>query len=193
MIATRCADGSSAQEVVCWTFEGADRHPGFPCNVVGHAGVYSKGHPVRGLSPMFGVGTGGWQNPDPRELDNGELMQKFQEGHMSKMWLTRLALAVGGPALVLAAGAGTASATPDIGPMVNTTCTFDQAMRAVHAENPFAASYLDASPPNLQFLRQFMSSTPDQRVSMLNAVKNNPGADEALPVFTQMMTSCVNY
>ncbi len=120
-------------------------------------------------------------------------MQKFQEGHMSKMWLTRLALAVGGPALVLAAGAGTASATPDIGPMVNTTCTFDQAMRAVHAENPFAASYLDASPPNLQFLRQFMSSTPDQRVSMLNAVKNNPGADEALPVFTQMMTSCVNY
>ena len=49
------------------------------------------------------------------------------------------------------------------------------------------------SPPNLQFLRQFMSSTPDQRVTLLNAVKNNPGADEALPVFTQMMTSCVNY
>jgi hypothetical protein len=61
-IATRCADGSSAQ-VVCWTFEGADRHPGFPCNVVGHAGVYSKGHPVRDLSPMFGVGTGVGSRP----------------------------------------------------------------------------------------------------------------------------------
>ncbi|HRD11025.1 MAG TPA: hemophore-related protein [Mycobacterium sp.] len=112
---------------------------------------------------------------------------------MSKRWLTGVAVAIGGSALALTAGAGLASATPDIGPMVNTTCTFDQAMRAVHAENPMAASYLDSSPPNLQFLRQFMSSTPDQRVTLLNAVKNNPGADEALPVFTQMMTSCVNY
>ena len=112
---------------------------------------------------------------------------------MSKRLLTGLATALGGSALALTAGAGFASATPDIGPMVNTTCTFDQAMRAVHAENPMAASYLDSSPPNLQFLRQFMASTPDQRTSMLNAVKNNPGADEALPVFTQMMTTCVNY
>ncbi|MCB0935898.1 MAG: hemophore-related protein [Mycobacterium sp.] len=112
---------------------------------------------------------------------------------MRNRWLTSLAVAVGGSALALTAGAGFASAQPDIGPMVNTTCTFDQAMKAVHAENPMAASYLDASPPNLQFLRQFMASTPDQRVSMLNAVKNNPGADEALPVFTQMMTSCVKY
>lgn len=112
---------------------------------------------------------------------------------MSKRWLTGVAVAIGGSALALTAGAGLASATPDIGPMVNTTCTFDQVMRAVHAENPMAASYLDSSPPNLQFLRQFMSSTPDQRVTLLNAVKNNPGADEALPVFTQMMTSCVNY
>ena len=112
---------------------------------------------------------------------------------MSKRWLTGVAVAIGGSALALTAGAGLASATPDIGPMVNTTCTFDQAMRAVHTENPMAASYLDSSPPNLQFLRQFMSSTPDQRVTLLNAVKNNPGADEALPVFTQMMTSCVNY
>ncbi len=112
---------------------------------------------------------------------------------MSKLWLSRLAIAVGGPALVLTVGTGIASATPDIGPMVNTTCTFDQAMRAVHAENPFAASYLDTSPPNLQFLRQFMASSPDQRVTMLNAIKNNPGVDEALPVFTQMMTTCVNY
>ena len=77
--------------------------------------------------------------------------------------------------------------------MIYTTCTFDQAMRAVHAENPEAARYIDASPPNLQFLRQFMASTPDQRVRLLNAIKDNPGADNALAVFTQMMTTCVNY
>lgn len=112
---------------------------------------------------------------------------------MSKLWMTRLAVAVGAPVMVLTAGAGLASAEPDIGPMVNTTCTYGQAMKAVHAENPMAAAYLDASPPNLQFLQLFMSSTPDQRVNLLNGIKNNPGADEALPVFTQMMTNCVNY
>ncbi len=112
---------------------------------------------------------------------------------MIKLSLSRVAVAVGAPALLLTAGVGLASAEPNISPMVNTTCTFDQAMAAVHAENPMAASYLDSSPPNLQFLRVFMSSSPDQRVNLLNQIKNNPGAAEALPVFTQMMTTCVNY
>ncbi|WP_025735872.1 hemophore-related protein [Mycobacterium genavense] len=103
-------------------------------------------------------------------------------------------LAVGGClALSVSAGAGIASATPDIGPMVNTTCTYDQAMRAVHAENPMAAQYLDQSPPNQQFLQQFMASTPDQRVNLLKAIQNNPGADQAFPIFRQMMISCKNY
>lgn len=79
---------------------------------------------------------------------------------------------------------------PDVGPMVNTTCTYDQAMRAVHAENPMAAQYLDQSPPNLQFLRQFMASTPDERLNLLKAIQNNPGADQAFPIFRQMMIDC---
>ncbi|PLV44823.1 hypothetical protein X011_25040 [Mycobacterium tuberculosis variant microti OV254] len=77
--------------------------------------------------------------------------------------------------------------------MVNTTCTYDQAMRAVHAENPMAAQYLDQSPPNLQFLRQFMASTPDERLNLLKAIQNNPGADQAFPIFRQMMIDCKNY
>ncbi len=112
---------------------------------------------------------------------------------MSKRALTGLAVGVGCLALSLTAGAGVASATPDIGPMVNTTCTYDQAMRAVHAENPMAAQYLDQSPPNLQFLQTFMASSPDQRVNLLKAIQNNPGADQAFPIFKQMMTDCKNY
>jgi hemophore-related protein len=100
---------------------------------------------------------------------------------------------VGCLAVSLTAGVGVASATPDIGPMVNTTCTYDQAMRAVHAENPMAAQYLDQSPPNLQFLQTFMASSPDQRVNLLKAIQNNPGADQAFPIFKQMMTDCKNY
>lgn len=113
--------------------------------------------------------------------------------NMQKISMPKLAAAVGGLALSLSAGAGIAAAQPDIGPMVNTPCTYDQAMAAVHAENPMAAQYLDQSPPNLEFLRIYFGSTPDQRTSLLNQIKNNPGIDQALPVFQQMMTSCVNY
>jgi len=112
---------------------------------------------------------------------------------MIRLLSTRLAVGVGGLALSLTAGAGVASADPDLGPMVNTTCTYEQAMAAVHAENPTAAKYLDKSPKNLEFLSVFISSSPDQRVNLLNQIKNNPGVDQALPVFQQMLTSCVNY
>ena len=112
---------------------------------------------------------------------------------MSKRLLTGVAAGVGCLAVSLTAGLGVASATPDIGPMVNTTCTYDQAMRAVHAENPMAAQYLDQSPPNLQFLQTFMASSPDQRVNLLKAIQNNPGANQAFPIFKQMMTDCKNY
>jgi hemophore-related protein len=107
--------------------------------------------------------------------------------------LTRLTAAVGGLALSVTAGAGVASAQPDFGPMVNTTCTYDQAMAAVHAENPMAAQYLDASPPNLEFLRVFLASSPDQRMNLIDQVKNNPGAAEAFPIIQQMFASCHKY
>src|ERR1700694_153159 len=112
---------------------------------------------------------------------------------MIRLLLTRGAVVVGGLALSLAAGAGGASADPVYGPMTDTTCTYDQAMAAVHAENPTAAQYLDQSPPNLQFLHIYLGSSPNQRVNLLNQIKNNPGADQALPVFQQMLTSCANY
>lgn len=112
---------------------------------------------------------------------------------MIKQSLTGVAIAVGGLALSLAAGTGVAAAEPDWGPMINTTCTFDQAMAAVHAENPTAAQYLDQSPPNKEFIRVFLASSPDKRMSLINQVKDNPGADQALPVIQQTMASCPNY
>jgi hypothetical protein len=38
-----------------------------------------------------------------------------------------------------------------------------------------------------------MASSPDQRVNLLKAIQNNPGADQAFPIFKQMMTDCKNY
>lgn len=112
---------------------------------------------------------------------------------MIKLSLTRLIAAAGGAALSLTAGAAVAFAQPDFGPMVNTTCTYDQAMAAIHAENPTAAQYLDASPPNLEFLRVFIASSPDQRRNLIDQVKNNPGAAQAFPIIQQMFASCQKY
>ncbi len=55
---------------------------------------------------------------------------------MIKLSLTRLAAAVGGLAVAFAAGAGVASATPDLGPAVNTTCSYPQLVSALNAQGP---------------------------------------------------------
>jgi hemophore-related protein len=112
---------------------------------------------------------------------------------MMKMSSNKVGVAVGGLALWLTAGAGLASADPDYAPMVSSTCTYDQAMTAVHTENPLAAQYLDQSPPNQQFLRVFLSSSRDERVNLINQIKGNEGAGQALPVFQQMLTNCAKY
>ena len=110
-----------------------------------------------------------------------------------KRWLIELAVTIGGLSLATTAWAGLAWADPDYGPMINTTCSYDQAMRAVHAENPTAAQYLDQSPPDQQFLQQYLASSPDQPLALLHAIEHYRGAEQALPVLRQMMTDCTRY
>ncbi|BBZ01763.1 hypothetical protein MCHIJ_12000 [Mycolicibacterium chitae] len=107
--------------------------------------------------------------------------------------LTKLAIAGSAVALSLTAGAGVAAADPDFGPMINTTCTYDQALTALRTENPVAAEYLEQSPPNMQFLRTFTGSSPAERERLIQQVKGNPGADQAFPVIQQMFASCNKY
>ena len=61
--------------------------------------------------------------------------------HMIKVSLTSMAAAVGGLALSLAAGAGVASAAPDLGPAVNTTCSYPQLVSALNAQGPEAGAH----------------------------------------------------
>ncbi|MGL5441311.1 MAG: hemophore-related protein, partial [[Mycobacterium] stephanolepidis] len=89
---------------------------------------------------------------------------------MNKKSLTKIAAVVGGATLALSAGAGIASADPVTDEMVNSTCTYDQANAALHAENPMAAEYFDASPPNQQFMREFLGAPKDKRITMINQV-----------------------
>jgi len=112
---------------------------------------------------------------------------------MTKLVLTRLAVAVGGLALSLTAGAGVASADPDLGPIIHTNCTYPQAVAALNAQNPAAAAIFSESPETQAFLRQFIASSPDQRLRMAQQVQSSPTARPYFGVIQQIFATCNNY
>jgi hemophore-related protein len=112
---------------------------------------------------------------------------------MIKLSLTRLAVAVGGLALSLTAGAGLASADPDLGPFVNTTCNYGQVMSALQATNPQAAAQFKSSPQSESFLRQFLASPPSQRQQIAQMLASQPGADQQFGIVQQVFNTCNNY
>ena len=112
---------------------------------------------------------------------------------MIKPSLTRLAVVVGSLALSLTAGAGIASADPDLGPIVNTTCTYPQAVAALNAQNPEAAAQFNASPATQSVLRQFLASPPSRRLQMAQQLESSPGAAQYIGVIQQIAATCNNY
>jgi hemophore-related protein len=112
---------------------------------------------------------------------------------MAMLSLTRLAAAVGGLALSLTAAAGVASAQPDPGPVINTTCSYPQVVSALNAEDPAAAAQFNASPAAQSWLRQFLASPPAQRQRMLQQVQSMPGTQQYVGTVEQIANTCNNY
>jgi hemophore-related protein len=108
---------------------------------------------------------------------------------MVALSLTRLAVAVGGLALSLTAGAGVASADP----IVNTTCNYGQVVSALNAQDPAAAAEFNSSPLAQSYLRRFLASPPPQRQQMEDQVQSIPEAQEYLGTIQQVATTCNNY
>jgi hemophore-related protein len=112
---------------------------------------------------------------------------------MIKLSLTRLAVAVGGLGLWLTAGVGVASADPDLGPIVNTTCSYPQVMSALNAQDPAAAAQFNSSPPSQSFLRQFLAAPRNQRMQMAQQIQSAPGAQENFGLIQQVFNTCNNF
>jgi hemophore-related protein len=92
---------------------------------------------------------------------------------MAKLSLIKLAVVVGGLTLSLTAGAGVASADPDLGPAVNTTCTYDQEMQAG--------------------LQQFLAGSPSQRRQIAQQIVSNPDTQPYIPTLQQTFATCNSY
>ena len=116
---------------------------------------------------------------------------------MVTLSLTRLAAAVGGLTWSLTIGAGVASADPDLGPVINTTCNYSQVVSALNAENPAAAAELSASPTAQAMLRGFLTSSPDQREQMAQELQTRPGSQQYVQQYAgavlQVANTCNNY
>ena len=97
---------------------------------------------------------------------------------MVRLFLTAITAAVGGLTLSLTIGAGVASADPDLGPVINTTCNYSQVVSALNAQTPTAAVQLNASPSAQAVLRGFLDSSPDQRQQIAQELQSRPGSQQ---------------
>ena len=111
--------------------------------------------------------------------------------------LTRLAAAVAGLALSLTVGAGVASADPDLGPIVNTTCTYPQVMGALNAQDPAAAAQINSSSGAQSGLQRFLAAPPSERLEMVQQVESSPRAQryfgQYVGLVQQVAATCNNY
>ncbi|WP_343573419.1 hemophore-related protein [Mycobacterium sp.] len=116
---------------------------------------------------------------------------------MVTLFSTRLAAAAGVLTLSLTIGAGVASADPDLGPVINTTCNYSQVVSALNAQNPAAAAGLSASPSAQGALRGFLASTPDQREQIYEELRSKPGSEQYVQQYAgavlQVANTCNNY
>jgi hemophore-related protein len=112
---------------------------------------------------------------------------------MIKLSLTGLTVAMAGAALSLTAGAGIAFAGPDLGPIVNTTCSYPQVMAALNAQDPAAATQFNASPFAQSALQQFLAAPPSRRMAMAQQAASSPGAQQYFGLVQQVATTCNNY
>jgi hemophore-related protein len=107
--------------------------------------------------------------------------------------LTRLTAAAGGLALLLLTGAGIASADPDMGPAINTTCSYPQVVAALNAQSPAAAAQFNSSPMAQGWLRSFLASPPDRRAQMAQQAEGMPAAAQYVGLIGQLAASCNNF
>lgn len=112
---------------------------------------------------------------------------------MMKLSPTKLVVAVGGLALSLSAGAGVASAQPDSGPIINTTCSYSQVVAAMNAQSPDLANQFAAQPMADSLLRSFLASPPDQRQQILQQAEATPMGQQYFGSIVQLASTCKNY
>ncbi len=123
---------------------------------------------------------------------------------MMKLSSTKLGFACSAVALAVSlSGAATVSAQPDLGPLINTTCSYAQIVAALNAQAPDLAQKLADHPQAQAGLQQFLGLPVDQRQQRVQQalaahpqwqgmIDQNAGTPEGQE-FTQLVNTCHNY
>jgi hemophore-related protein len=111
---------------------------------------------------------------------------------MVKLPSTKLLVAFGGLALSLTTGVGVASAQPDLGPLINTTCNEGQVLNALNAQPGDLASQYNAQPMAESMLRRFLASPVNQRMQIAQEVQGMFGPQE-VDTLLLVAKTCNNY
>jgi hemophore-related protein len=116
---------------------------------------------------------------------------------MVRLSLKKIFIAGGILTLLLAAGAGVATADPDLSPAINTTCSYSQVVAALNAQSPLAAADLNESPTAQAALRGFLDSSPAQRRQIADELESEPDTSLYVNQFgglvVQVANTCNNY
>lgn len=112
---------------------------------------------------------------------------------MFHLSLTRLAVGLGGLALSLTAGAGIASAGPNLDSAINTTCSYPQLVASLYAQDPQVGQAFDSSPILQRGLREFVDAAPERRAKTAQDVANAPMFQPYLGSMEQAFNTCNNF
>jgi hemophore-related protein len=93
-------------------------------------------------------------------------------------------------ALALSTGAGVAFAEPDLGPFINTTCTYSQAEAALIALSPDHGKEFADSPMTQTWLHAFLD-TPVQQRSQL--IQQAPQLTQYTGLVIDIANTCKSY
>ncbi|HKV19333.1 MAG TPA: hemophore-related protein [Mycobacterium sp.] len=107
--------------------------------------------------------------------------------------LTKVVVVLGGMAVSLTVGAGVASAAPDLGPLVDTTCSYPQVVAAINAQSPDAVNELNAQPMAQSMLNNFIASPADQRQQIAQQVIAMPMGQQYPVDFGRVAGTCSNF
>lgn len=113
--------------------------------------------------------------------------------YMLKLSRRNLVVALGGLAVVVPLSTGTAAAQPDLGPVVNTTCSYGQVMAALNDQRPDLARQFNTQPAAQAMLSSFLASPVSERQRTVNSLQGNPIAQAYLGPIMQIAGSCANY
>ena len=105
----------------------------------------------------------------------------------------RLVVAGSGLALLLSTGAGLASAEPDLSPLVETNCTYSQAVAALDALSPEASDEFYSYPMAQNWLSTFLDSSVDRRWELVQTAQNIPALQPYTALGLSIARTCNKY